>query len=191
MLQGGSLTNPAVSLELSDDTAVGQGVLFDVPGTTTTTMGAVADPIGAISNAFGVLEGAPVWWIAVSVGPDVASAQMTLADGSTDEMSPVDGVAVLAHHINPSMASAGDGPYEVRGTLQLLDSSGAVINIVTFPEPTPPPMPLPVPVPGAPLASVPGSTPSTSIATQTSPPASDGPMTACPEMMDPAKASDG
>jgi hypothetical protein len=133
-----------------------------------------------------------VWWVAVSVGPEVTGTQMTFADGSTDQMAPVNGVAVLAHQIDPSVVSSGDGPYDVRGTLRLLDSSGAVIRTVTFPEATPPPTPilapLPVAVPGSYPASAPGSTPSTSVR-MTSPPASTGSATACPDVVAPTTTS--
>lgn len=182
----------SVSLEFSDTTAVGEGVLFDAPGPSATTPNAAAEPVAGISGTFGVPEGAPVWWVAVSVGPEVTGTQMTFADGSTDQMAPVNGVAVLAHQIDPSVVSSGDGPYDVRGTLRLLDSSGAVIRTVTFPEATPPPTPilapLPVAVPGSYPASAPGSTPSTSVL-MTSPPASTGSATACPDVVAPTTTS--
>jgi len=190
-LPGDSLATAPVSIELSDATAVGQGVLFDAMGTTATTPNATTEPTAAISDAFGVVEGTPVWWIAVSVGPEVSNAQMTFADGSTDQMSPVDGVVVLADPIDPSVASSGDGPYDVRGTLRLLDSSGAVITSVTFPEPTPPPVPVPFNAPGSPPAPGHGTTPSTLLPIVASPPTSNDAMTACPEMTTPARAAAG
>ncbi len=216
---GGSPADPEVALGLSDEVAVGEGALFDVPDPSAATTGPAGAPAATVSNAFGVLEGAPVWWVAAAVGPEVASAQMTFADGSTDEMSPVDGVVVLARQVNASVASSGQGPYEVRGALQLLDSSGAVIDTVTFPvsapEPTPVPAPLPAPLPTplpAPLptpsstsvpvstpapvpdtlpASLPGSTGSTSVPTVTSPSAPGGSMIACPDMEAPATGAAG
>jgi hypothetical protein len=185
------LANPAISLELSSDAAVGQGVLVDpLAVTTDATTGNPTEPIAVISNAFGVLEGAPVWWTAVSVGPDVAMAQMTFADGSTDQMSPVDGVAVLAHQITPAVAAAGEGPYEVRGTLRLLDSAGVVVTTTTFPGPTP--VPLPSPLPESHPASAGGASPSTTVPTFGSPITSNGPsMIACPVVIGPAKAVGG
>jgi hypothetical protein len=194
VVPGGSSTTPATSLEFSDDTAVGQGVLFGALGVSAPTNGPVAEPPAVISNAFGVPEGAPVWWIAASVGPEVASAQMTFVDGSTDEMSPIDGVVVLAHQIDDSVAASGEGPYEVRGTLQLLDSSGAVINTVPFPTQDLPPAPLPVPDPSTPPAPVAGSTASTAstaVPALTSPLAPNGSMIVCPETMTPTEASAG
>ncbi len=160
----GSSVTPAVSVELSDDTAVGQGVLVDTPNTEATTTDSDPEPLAATSGAFGVVEGTPVWWVAVSVGSKVASVQVAFADGSTDQMSPVDGVAILAHRIDPSMAPTGNGLYEVIATLQLFDGSGAVIDTMTFPEPSP----TPTPAPGAPPEPVPGSTSSTSSASPNS-----------------------
>jgi hypothetical protein len=198
-----ALGNDAVSLELSDAAAVGQGELMDLLGSSATTENAVTEPIGTTSSSFGVAEGAPVWWVAVSVGPEIASAEMTFGDGSTDQMSPIDGVAVLAHQIDPSVASSGDGPYEVRGTLRLLDSSGAVVEAVTLPastpapEPEPAPVPLPAPeplprsAPGSPPLTVASSPPSGSVPAPTSPPASTGSIAACPEVTAPVNASAG
>ena len=69
---GGPFTTPATSLEFSDDTAVGQGVLSGALGAVAPTNGLVVEPLAVISNAFGVPEGAPVWWIAASLGPEIA-----------------------------------------------------------------------------------------------------------------------
>jgi hypothetical protein len=151
------MTEGAVSIELSDDTAVGVGTLFDGFGSTAVTTNAGTGPVVPVSDAFGVAEGTPVWWTAVSVGSDVASAQMTFADGSTDQMAPIDGVVVLAHSIDPGVAAAGPGPYVVRGTLRLLDSSGAVLNTVSIPEVTATPAMPPVPVAVSPPLTMPAS----------------------------------
>jgi hypothetical protein len=199
-----------LSLEMSDATAVGDGVLDDTSSLPTTTTNAVTEPSAVTANAFGVAEGAPVWWVAVSVGPDVANVQMMFSDGSTDQMSPVDGVAALAHQIDPSLASSGDGPYAVRGTLRLLDSSGAVVGTVTFPQPilppdppagTPPPTtvapttvaptPTPLPDPVSPPQTVPGSTPTTSVATGSPAPIPDGSAIVCSEVAAPSSAQAG
>jgi hypothetical protein len=65
----------------------------------------------------------------------------------------VDGVAVLAHRVTPAVASAGTGPYVVRGSLQLLSTTGAVLATValpagqSIPSPAPTPTPQPEPVP--------------------------------------------
>ncbi|HEY5250618.1 MAG TPA: hypothetical protein VIJ09_03110 [Acidimicrobiales bacterium] len=145
---------PSLSVEMSDTSAVGQGVLYDSPGPVATTANATSEPIASTAGAFGVTEGAPVWWTAVQVGPDVAKVTMTLADGSTDQMTPVDGVAVLAGQIDEATASEGDGPYEVRGTMRLLDADGTVVKTVTFPAAASTPVPLPVSVPGSPPTGV-------------------------------------
>jgi hypothetical protein len=182
--EGGS-----VSVELSDETAVGDGVLFDTLSPSGTTMNTSTEPVAFISNAFGVVEGAPVWWAAVSVGPGVAQARMSFADGSTDQMSPVDGVAVLAHQIDPSVAASGQGPYEVRGSLQLIDSSGAVIKTVTFPEPAPTPVPLPAPVPVSPPSAAPRSVAQGSVGATASPPVPNGSVAICSGVATPAQSA--
>jgi len=120
---------------------------------------AATEPQQLSSGVFGVVEGDPVWWVAVQVGSDVSSVRMTFADGSVDQMAPVGGVAVVAHHVSAATVSAGAGPYEVRGTLELLAADGSTVASVTLPETPPAPTPVPVPA-GAP--SNPGSsTPST------------------------------
>jgi hypothetical protein len=206
-----------LSVELSDQSAVGQGFLGDEPDPVATTADARTEPIGLASGAFGVVEGSPVWWTAVAVGPEVASVSMSYPDGSTDQMAPIDGVAVLAAPIKTSAAVSGDGPYEVRGTLRLLGASGAVVTTVTLPQATPtpmpmqgpisPPVPLPITVPAKRPTTVPGTTsPSAPSSTLPSPPASSsglsgsssgsatasppaGAVIACPEMVGPAQTS--
>jgi len=202
-VDGGPLTSDlvcaasTVSVELSDDSAVGQGDLGTPltalasgtasPTTTTTTAQSAAgsqsaadpEPQAVASGAFGVVEGDPVWWVSVQVGGEVADAQVTFADGSTDAMAPVDGVAVLAHHIGASTVQAD--PYDVTGTLVLTDSSGDVLATVTLPddaEPTPVPLPLPTPptgtIPPAPASGSGSGTGGSGLATGTSPPVSNG-----------------
>ena len=155
-----------VTVELSDDNAVGQGVLSGsvcvgspvqggagatggAPPDTTTTTGAPATGLQDITTGtFGVLEGDPVWWVAVEVASDVTSVQMTFPDGSTDQMAPVGGIAVVAGRITSAVASADPGPYTVRGTLALLGAGGTVLDTITLPQqPAPVPGPLPGPEP--------------------------------------------
>ena len=125
----------------------------DPPATTTTTGGQSAassqsEPRELASGTFGVLEGDPVWWVAVEVGTDVASVQMTFPDGASDQMGPVNGIAVLAHRVSTAVASLDPGPDVVRGSLQLLGSGGSVVATVTLPqEATPVPVPVPTPTP--------------------------------------------
>jgi hypothetical protein len=169
---------------MSDTAAVGEGSLFDSPGPVATTANATSGPIASTSGAFGVTEGAPVWWVAVTVGPDVANVTMTFAGGATDQMSPVHGVAVLAHQIDPAPASSSDGPYEVRGTMTLTDAAGTVMKTVTFPAPAPVPVPLPVSVPGSPPTPV-AQGPTNP--TPTSGTSLNGSATACSEAVPPAE----
>jgi hypothetical protein len=200
-------SSDSVSVELSDQSAVGQGFLVDEPDPVATTGNARSEPIGLASGAFGVVEGAPVWWTAVAVGPEVATVSMTYPGGSTDQMAPVDGVAVLARSITASTAASGDGPYQVRGTLRLLDASGAVLTTVTLPEspPLPTPLRLPMSVPGNRAIPVIGTTsssppsssaPSSSSAplsssTGISPPVGAGTTIACAEQVGPAASAGG
>jgi hypothetical protein len=133
--------------------------VMTVPVTTTTTTPTTTPttttgrPQAIDTGTFGVSEGDPVWWVAVEVDSSVTSVQMTFPDGSTDQMAPVDGVAVLAHRVTPAVASAGTGPYVVRGSLQLLSTTGAVLGTValpagqSIPSPAPTPTPQPEPVP--------------------------------------------
>jgi hypothetical protein len=98
------------------------------------------------------------------VDSSVTSVQMTFPDGSTDQMTPVDGVAVLAQRVTPAVASAGTGPYVVRGSLQLSGATGSVLGTVTLPSgqsssspvPLPTPAPEPVPLNGGTQAVSPG-----------------------------------
>jgi hypothetical protein len=124
-----------------------------IPPTTTTTTTPSSAP-GVVNElatgVFGVVEGDPVWWVAVEVGTDVTSVRMTFPDGTSDEMAPVGGVAVLAHRVAPAVASADTGPYEVRGTLELLGADGTVLDTVTLPQQSAPvPVPTPLSIPGS------------------------------------------
>jgi hypothetical protein len=106
-----------------------------------------SEPQELSTGTFGVAEGDPVWWVAVEVGPDVTSVQMTFPDGVSDQMAPVDGIAVLAHRVSAAVASASSGPDVVRGTLEVLGSAGSVVATVPIPQQsTPPPGPTPVPL---------------------------------------------
>jgi hypothetical protein len=118
---------------------------------TTTTTNPPSEPRQLTTGSFGVQEGDPVWWVAVEVDSSVTSVRMTFPDGSTDQMAPVGGIAVLAGHVTPAVASADPGPYVVRGTLDLLAADGSVVTTVTLPQqpvPVPAPVPAPVPLPG-------------------------------------------
>ena len=89
--------------ELSNEDAVGPRhpvALFDEPEGTEMAV--------LHYGVFGISEGAPTQWVAVATGPDVGSVKVTFADGSTDEMQPVEGFAVLAHGIDLPEPAAGD-----------------------------------------------------------------------------------
>ncbi len=146
-----------VAIEMSDATAVGQGdlgwsVASASPTDSSSSAGAAvstgSEPQTISTGAFGVVEGDPVWWVAFQVGAEVTRSEVTFADGSTDEMAPVDGVAVLAHHVT---VGATSDPDTVTGTVELFDGSGSVVSTITLPQqPVPPPTPVPAPLP-APL----------------------------------------
>jgi hypothetical protein len=199
---------PEVTVELSDDAAVGQGVISSPlclvspdQGTTggsgtitttpttgaTTTTSPPSQPQQLETGTFGVTEGDPVWWVGVEVASDVTSVQMTFPDGSTDQMAPVGGIAVLAHRVPAAVAGADAGPYVVRGKLELLGAGGSVIATVTLPQaptPVPVPAPLPTPKPVPTPQTVPSvqSTPSVQSApsNQSATSVAPGAMVACP-----------
>jgi len=104
---------PSVLAELSTDAAVGQG--FDPIDET--------QPSDALSHVslgmLGVPEGSPVVFVAVQTGPGVATARLRLPDGSTDQMAPVNGIAVLAHTTST--------PKPTGTVVEALDSSGKVL----------------------------------------------------------------
>jgi hypothetical protein len=127
----------------------------------TSTPPAASVPSALVPGVFGVSEGDPVWWVAVEVPSDVSSVQMTFPDGATDQMAPVGGIAVLAHRVTAGVATAQSGPYDVRGSLQLLGADGAVLDTVTLPQagsavPVPLPSPGPTPLEGGTKTVTPG-----------------------------------
>jgi len=104
---------PSVLAELSTDAAVGQG--FDPIDE--------KQPSDALSHVslgmLGVPEGSPVVFVTVQTGPGVATARLRLPDGSTDQMAPVNGIAVLAHTTST--------PKPTGTVVEALDSSGKVL----------------------------------------------------------------
>ncbi|HUJ64032.1 MAG TPA: hypothetical protein VLX59_00735, partial [Acidimicrobiales bacterium] len=151
----------SVSVEMSDESAVGQGFLtasmdaVAANGSSTASGDAAhaeSQPEALSSGAFGVVEGDPVWWVAVQVGSEVAQVEITFADGSSDEMTPVGGIALLAHHIVATTLSTD--PYSVKGSLTFTDASGNVLDTVTLPD-VPTPMTVPLPVPASPSSTPP------------------------------------
>jgi hypothetical protein len=105
---------PFVMAELSNDAAVGQGpVPFAAEPPST--------PLSQIfTGMFGATEGSPATWATVQTGPGVATVRLRLPSGATDQMAPVEGVAVVAH---------GTPKQPAHGTVvEALDASGHVID---------------------------------------------------------------
>jgi hypothetical protein len=147
------LPTSSVTVGLSNDEAVGfgWGEYYDQP----------LVPIITSSGFFGVEEGAPAAWAVVQVDSAAARVRVTFADGSTDEMEPVDGIAVLARRQNaPSSTPSSPviDPYGfASGTVEVFDAAGDVIAtadlgstsgssaVLDLPECAPPPPQLPEP----------------------------------------------
>jgi hypothetical protein len=107
-----SNASPAAAyVEVSSNDAVAATPVPEAPST--------ARPIiGAGEGMFGLQEGAPARWAIVQVGPDVARVRASFGNGS-DEMEPVNGIAVLAH--------LGTGPVVV----DALDAQGKTLATST------------------------------------------------------------
>ena len=88
------------------------------------------------TGVFGVLERSPAQWLAVVAGPEVSVVKVAFADGSGDEMAPVDGYAVLARAIEvpelPAGTDAAPGRPRLAGTVEGLDAAGAVVGRAEF-----------------------------------------------------------
>jgi len=124
--------------ELSDDGAVDPGF---VPGTTTDQAGPL---VMLNASYFGVMEGDPAAWAAVKADAGVARVRVRFADGTTDEMVPVDGYAVFAHRAaapapTPAQTKPPSSPEEAQammkasmpqGSAEALDATGAVLSTI-------------------------------------------------------------
>jgi len=118
---------PSVLAELSTDAAVGQG--FDPIDEKQPS-----DPLSHVSfGMFGVPEDSPAVFVAVQTGPGVATARLRLPDGSTDQMAPVNGIAVLAHTTST--------PKPTGTVVEALDSSGKVLSSMDVGQPAGGPRP--------------------------------------------------
>ena len=124
-----------------DGTGHGRSAATTIPATaiptTATTTTAVArrvSPRQLVTGVFGVVEGDPVWWVAVEVGTEVTSVRVTFPDGATDEMAPVGGVAVLAHQRDRARGVGRHRALWVRGTLAAPRAGGSVLDTVTLPQ---------------------------------------------------------
>src|SRR5438270_6239997 len=103
-----------VMAELSSEAAVGQGILplnSENPSTPVSQL---------ITGRFGVAESSPAMWVTVRTGPGVNAVRLRLPSGATDQMAPVEGVAVLAHG---TPKAPPDGT-----VVEALDASGKVIG---------------------------------------------------------------
>ena len=74
------------------------------------------------TGVFGMVENSAVLWAAAQTGPGVSAVRLRLPSGATDQMAPVDGVAVLAHGTSTAKPPP-DG-----AVLEALDGSGKVIG---------------------------------------------------------------
>lgn len=112
---------------------------------------------------FGVQEGSPAAWATVHTTDAVATVRVRFADGTVDEMTPVQGYAVLAHQTPappPPDPSAGPEAFKKsmlpEGTVEGLDASGAVVATAALTDQVAPSapctMPEPVPAPAPPQA---------------------------------------
>ncbi|MBA3267567.1 MAG: hypothetical protein H0T70_04840 [Acidimicrobiia bacterium] len=118
---------------LSNDAAVDPGFVPVVTAGTT-------EPVVMLqSSYFGVLEGKPAAWVAVKADDQIARVRVTFSDGAVDEMAPVGGYAVLAHH-TAAPAAVPTGPasspeeWEAllkaslpQGSLEALDADGTAV----------------------------------------------------------------
>jgi hypothetical protein len=104
------------------------------------------NPVTVVSrNPVGITEGSPIATVTVQAAAGVATVVATFGDGSSDQMAPVDGWAVLAHRV-PTLGAALSSADSVRA----LDANGAVLaSVPTTPaQPSPECEPKP-PAPGS------------------------------------------
>jgi hypothetical protein len=92
-----------------------------------------ASTLGGSLGLVGVSERAPQWVAIVQSTTDVAKIRVTFPGGATDEMKPVDGVAVLVgaaqvtqDQLNQGFLDSGAST-DMKAHAQSLDSSGAVV----------------------------------------------------------------
>jgi hypothetical protein len=82
--------------------------------------------VGGTLGAIGVAEVAPHWVVVAQAPPDAATVRATFPDGQTDEMEPVDGVAVL---IGRASIEPGDmAEYQTTVPLEAFDASGGSLG---------------------------------------------------------------
>jgi hypothetical protein len=119
-------TSEGVAIRVYRSTAGTAITRYDVELSTTVAVTSSSALVATTANGsrigfdealrFGVAEGAPVTYVTAVVGGDVRRVRAHFGD-VTDEMSPVDGVVVLARQVSGTEVS-----------LDLLDATGAVVD---------------------------------------------------------------
>ena len=144
-------------VELSTDRAVGTGSL-----TPPISPPSAPDAVVVLgTGSFGSVEGAPVSWVAVSVGGGIATVRLTVGGTPLDAMAPVSGVVVLTATGGSGLAGA---------SLVGVDQSGATVATTPAVQSVQPGdaggCPPTTPPPSAPPPTIPATT-----TTTTAPPA--------------------
>jgi hypothetical protein len=80
------------------------------------------------ASVAGLVEGSPIWLATVRAGSAVAKVVAHFPDGSTDEMAPVKGWAVLAHHASGRIVAVNI----TSGTLQAFGTHGQLLGTVSL-----------------------------------------------------------
>jgi hypothetical protein len=121
-LPGWCFPNGYVQADVSTDDIVGiaSGPLYsELPD----------GPIGGSLGAIGAAEGAPHWVVIAQAPADAARVRATFPDGQTDEMEPIDGVAVL---IGRASLEPGDmAEYETTVPIEAFDELGGSLGTGT------------------------------------------------------------
>ncbi|MGH9300806.1 MAG: hypothetical protein ACRD0E_02880 [Acidimicrobiales bacterium] len=111
---------------MSNTAAVGLGFSTAVPA-----------PTGKVSvsghGVFGRAEGSAVSWVSVSAGTGISRVRVTFNGMGSDEMIPVQHLAVLAVPGSPAAPTANSsGSGSPQGQVQGLDATGKVVSSVVF-----------------------------------------------------------
>jgi hypothetical protein len=119
------------------------------------------------ASYFGVQEGSPAAWVAVHTSDAVAIVRVRFADGTVDQMAPVQGYAVLAHQTAPpAQPDPSADPEAFRksmlpeGTVEALDGAGSVVATAALTDAGAPRaacMETPLPTPLLPDGAPPGA----------------------------------
>jgi hypothetical protein len=114
------------------------------------------DPSATLSGMVAVVgqqEQAPVWTANAHASAGIATVRVRFADGSTDQMAPVDGWVALAH-----TAPAGLAKGPTKATLEGLDPQGKVVTTIQLDDTqggfVKPSLACPIPAPVAPTTSI-------------------------------------